>query len=211
MPTHAGYDIDEPSSCAFCWAGAAQEEEKVQRVAACKSIDELLRGNLMRACLNGRAFCSDNVWQCLIVFLYASACQSHLLVSCISIFVNVVNEGPVVSGQWCCLRCILRLCQTFELDPTVIDGVWAWVKCELRYCWDNKHQTDPNCASLKRGTTCLRGWFGWIRPWTVDDHPGLVHYAKLQYDCGNYTLSGELLKHYRSMISQENLGQSNES
>ena len=33
---------------------------------------------------------------------------------------------------------------------------------------------------------------------------GLVHYAKLQYDCGNYTLSGELLKHYRSMISQEN-------
>ncbi|CAE7419230.1 unnamed protein product [Symbiodinium natans] len=32
---------------------------------------------------------------------------------------------------------------------------------------------------------------------------GLVHYAKLQYDCGNYTLSGELLKHYRRMISQD--------
>jgi len=32
---------------------------------------------------------------------------------------------------------------------------------------------------------------------------GLVHYAKLQYDCGNYTLSGELLKHYRSMMAQD--------
>lgn len=28
---------------------------------------------------------------------------------------------------------------------------------------------------------------------------GLVHYAKLQFDCGNYSLSGELLKHFRSM------------
>ena len=45
-----------------------------------------------------------------------------------------------------------------------------------------------------------------LEPLTDFDHPGLVHYAKLQYDCGNYTLSGELLKHYRSMISQENLG-----
>eukprot|EP00930_Biecheleria_cincta_P057099 TRINITY_DN4308_c0_g1_i1.p1 TRINITY_DN4308_c0_g1~~TRINITY_DN4308_c0_g1_i1.p1 ORF type:complete len:460 (+),score=113.58 TRINITY_DN4308_c0_g1_i1:39-1382(+) len=32
---------------------------------------------------------------------------------------------------------------------------------------------------------------------------GLVQYAKLQYDCGNYTLSGELLKHYRSMMAQD--------
>eukprot|EP00933_Yihiella_yeosuensis_P070017 TRINITY_DN7729_c0_g2_i1.p1 TRINITY_DN7729_c0_g2~~TRINITY_DN7729_c0_g2_i1.p1 ORF type:complete len:464 (-),score=128.14 TRINITY_DN7729_c0_g2_i1:117-1508(-) len=32
---------------------------------------------------------------------------------------------------------------------------------------------------------------------------GLVQYAKLQYDCGNYQLSGELLKHYRSMMSQD--------
>lgn len=30
---------------------------------------------------------------------------------------------------------------------------------------------------------------------------GLVHYAKLQFDCGNYSLSGELLKHYRSMMA----------
>ena len=29
--------------------------------------------------------------------------------------------------------------------------------------------------------------------------PGLVQYAKLQFDCGNYSLSGELLKHFRSM------------
>jgi len=32
---------------------------------------------------------------------------------------------------------------------------------------------------------------------------GLVSYAKLQYDCGNYSLSGELLKHYRSMMAQD--------
>eukprot|EP00930_Biecheleria_cincta_P057100 TRINITY_DN4308_c0_g1_i2.p1 TRINITY_DN4308_c0_g1~~TRINITY_DN4308_c0_g1_i2.p1 ORF type:complete len:478 (+),score=120.09 TRINITY_DN4308_c0_g1_i2:58-1434(+) len=32
---------------------------------------------------------------------------------------------------------------------------------------------------------------------------GLVQYAKLQYDCGNYSLSGELLKHYRSMMAQD--------
>ena len=56
-------------------------------------------------------------------------------------------------GMLCTLWAGPRLCETFELDPTVIDG--------------------------------------------------LVHYAKLQYDCGNYTLSGELLKHYRSMISQD--------
>jgi len=31
----------------------------------------------------------------------------------------------------------------------------------------------------------------------------LVHYAKLQYDCGNYSLSMELLKHYRSIMSQD--------
>ena len=33
------------------------------------------------------------------MILYASACQSHLLVSRISIVVNLVNEGPVVSGH----------------------------------------------------------------------------------------------------------------
>jgi len=32
---------------------------------------------------------------------------------------------------------------------------------------------------------------------------GLVHYAKLQYECGNYTLSCELLKHYRNMLDRE--------
>lgn len=37
----------------------------------------------------------------------------------------------------------------------------------------------------------------------VDVIEGLVHYAKLQFDCGNYTLSGELLKHYRSMMAQD--------
>lgn len=33
----------------------------------------------------------------------------------------------------------------------------------------------------------------------VDVIDGLVQYAKLQFDCGNYSLSGELLKHFRSM------------
>mmetsp|Transcript_80268 Transcript_80268/g.227301 ORF Transcript_80268/g.227301 Transcript_80268/m.227301 type:complete len:490 (+) Transcript_80268:71-1540(+) len=32
---------------------------------------------------------------------------------------------------------------------------------------------------------------------------GLVHYAKLQYECGNYNLSCELLKHYRNMVDFE--------
>lgn len=31
----------------------------------------------------------------------------------------------------------------------------------------------------------------------------LVIYAKLQFDCGNYALCGELLKHYRSMMAQD--------
>jgi len=31
----------------------------------------------------------------------------------------------------------------------------------------------------------------------------LIHYANLQYDCGNYSLSAELLKHYRSIMSQD--------
>lgn len=37
----------------------------------------------------------------------------------------------------------------------------------------------------------------------VDVIEGLVHFAKLQYDCGNYNLSGELLKHYRQMMPQD--------
>jgi len=32
---------------------------------------------------------------------------------------------------------------------------------------------------------------------------GLVAYAKLQFDCGNYSLSGELLKHYRVIVGKE--------
>lgn len=39
-----------------------------------------------------------------------------------------------------------------------------------------------------------------LEPDVID---GLVQYAKLQYDCGNYALSGELLKHYRSMMGQD--------
>eukprot|EP00931_Biecheleriopsis_adriatica_P113380 TRINITY_DN8839_c0_g1_i1.p1 TRINITY_DN8839_c0_g1~~TRINITY_DN8839_c0_g1_i1.p1 ORF type:complete len:459 (-),score=124.07 TRINITY_DN8839_c0_g1_i1:173-1549(-) len=31
----------------------------------------------------------------------------------------------------------------------------------------------------------------------------LVNYARIQYDCGNYVLSAELLKHYRSMMAQD--------
>ncbi|CAK9097603.1 Eukaryotic translation initiation factor 3 subunit E (eIF3e) (Eukaryotic translation initiation factor 3 subunit 6) [Durusdinium trenchii] len=65
---------------------------------------------------------------------------------------EILEEEEKVQRVAAC-KSIDELCQTFELDPTVIDG--------------------------------------------------LVHYAKLQYDCGNYTLSGELLKHYRSMISQD--------
>lgn len=37
----------------------------------------------------------------------------------------------------------------------------------------------------------------------MDVIDGLVHYAKLQFDCGNYALSNELLKHYRSMMAQD--------
>jgi len=32
---------------------------------------------------------------------------------------------------------------------------------------------------------------------------GLITYAKLQFDCGNYSLSGELLKHYRVLVEKE--------
>jgi len=32
---------------------------------------------------------------------------------------------------------------------------------------------------------------------------GLVTYAKLQFDCGNYALSAELLKHYRNIVEKE--------
>mmetsp|Transcript_30389 Transcript_30389/g.69072 ORF Transcript_30389/g.69072 Transcript_30389/m.69072 type:complete len:461 (-) Transcript_30389:78-1460(-) len=39
-----------------------------------------------------------------------------------------------------------------------------------------------------------------LEPDVID---GLQHYAKLQFDCGIYALSSELLKHYRSMISVE--------
>jgi len=32
---------------------------------------------------------------------------------------------------------------------------------------------------------------------------GLVSYAKLQYDCGNYSMSRDILKHYRGITSQD--------
>jgi translation initiation factor 3 subunit E len=35
---------------------------------------------------------------------------------------------------------------------------------------------------------------------TIDQIEGLVTYAKLQYECGNYQISSELLKHYRSLM-----------
>jgi translation initiation factor 3 subunit E len=36
-----------------------------------------------------------------------------------------------------------------------------------------------------------------------DTIEGLAAYAKMQFDCGNYSMCGELLKHYRSMIQQD--------
>jgi len=36
-----------------------------------------------------------------------------------------------------------------------------------------------------------------------DVFDGLMNYAKLQFDCGNYSLCGDLLKHYRSIMSQD--------
>jgi len=35
---------------------------------------------------------------------------------------------------------------------------------------------------------------------TIEQVEGLVSYAKLQYECGNYQLSSELLKHYRMLM-----------
>merc|ERR1719240_1546004 len=32
---------------------------------------------------------------------------------------------------------------------------------------------------------------------------GLVRYAKIQFDCGNYSLSADLLKHYRSLTAKD--------
>jgi translation initiation factor 3 subunit E len=32
---------------------------------------------------------------------------------------------------------------------------------------------------------------------------GLVHFAKLQFDCGNYSMSSELLKHYKTIMEVE--------
>jgi translation initiation factor 3 subunit E len=32
---------------------------------------------------------------------------------------------------------------------------------------------------------------------------GLLSYSKLQFDCGNYAVSGELLKHYQSIMAQD--------
>eukprot|EP00448_Togula_jolla_P036660 CAMPEP_0170624960 /NCGR_PEP_ID=MMETSP0224-20130122/30510_1 /TAXON_ID=285029 /ORGANISM="Togula jolla, Strain CCCM 725" /LENGTH=337 /DNA_ID=CAMNT_0010951515 /DNA_START=24 /DNA_END=1033 /DNA_ORIENTATION=- len=36
---------------------------------------------------------------------------------------------------------------------------------------------------------------------TVDDVDGLVHYAKVVYDCGNYSLSSDLCKQYRGIMA----------
>jgi len=41
---------------------------------------------------------------------------------------------------------------------------------------------------------------------TLEQIEGLVTYAKLQFECGNYSLSAELLKHYRGMMDKENEG-----
>lgn len=38
---------------------------------------------------------------------------------------------------------------------------------------------------------------------TFEQVEGLVTYAKLQFECGNYTLSAQLLKHYRSMMDKD--------
>jgi len=37
----------------------------------------------------------------------------------------------------------------------------------------------------------------------IETVEGLVTYAKLQFECGNYRLSGELLKHYRAMMDKD--------
>jgi translation initiation factor 3 subunit E len=38
---------------------------------------------------------------------------------------------------------------------------------------------------------------------TLEQVEGLVTYSKCQFECGNYRLSGELLKHYRSMMDKD--------
>jgi translation initiation factor 3 subunit E len=38
---------------------------------------------------------------------------------------------------------------------------------------------------------------------TIEQVEGLVTYAKLQFECGNYSLSSELLKHYRGMMDKD--------
>lgn len=38
---------------------------------------------------------------------------------------------------------------------------------------------------------------------TLEQVEGLVTYAKLQFECGNYSLSSELLKHYRGMTDKD--------
>jgi translation initiation factor 3 subunit E len=38
---------------------------------------------------------------------------------------------------------------------------------------------------------------------TLEQVEGLVTYAKLQFECGNYSLSAELLKHYRGMMDKD--------
>lgn len=41
--------------------------------------------------------------------------------------------------------------------------------------------------------------------WSIraDTIEGLVTYARLQYDCGSYGLSGDLLKHYQNLVGKE--------
>jgi len=38
---------------------------------------------------------------------------------------------------------------------------------------------------------------------TMEQVEGLVTYAKLQFECGNYSLSAELIKHYRGMMDKD--------
>jgi len=46
-----------------------------------------------------------------------------------------------------------------------------------------------------------------LEPAILDD---LVHYTKLQFDCGNYSMGCELLKHYRTMMSVEESSKTSE-